>query len=127
LCVSAGVLRGVQVTRNGGPGIVREHMHIEHPTSAANGGTGVDCRGARFIGSVTRHNGGFGVAEGRKPGLRPFGNPWGMSSAWRQTACLCRPEACTDPPAMRASQPGAAFAGESAVGRSREARQPSAL
>lgn len=74
---TAGVVRAVLVQHNGGPGIVCELMHIERSTFAANGGTGVDCRGAWFVISVTRHNGGHGVAEGARHGLRSFGNRLG--------------------------------------------------
>lgn len=72
-----GRLRAVRVELNGGPGIVCEHMHIEHSVFVANGGTGVDCRGAWFQHTVTRDNGGFGVAEGSRPGLRSHGNRLG--------------------------------------------------
>jgi hypothetical protein len=75
--VTAGVVRSVHVEHNGGPGIVCEHMQIEGSTFAANGGTGVDCRGAWFTRSITRHNAGAGVAEGRKFGLRSYGNRLG--------------------------------------------------
>lgn len=74
---TAGVVRAVLVQHNGGPGIVCEQMRIERSTFAANGGTGVDCRGSWFIETVTRHNGGHGVAEGSKVGLRSFGNRLG--------------------------------------------------
>jgi cytochrome c55X len=71
---TVGVLRAVAVEHNGGPGIVCEQMRIERSSFAHNGGTGVDCRGAWFIDSVSHHNGGSGVVEGRKHGLRSFGN-----------------------------------------------------
>ncbi len=74
---TAGRVRAVVVRHNGGPGIVCEQMHIERSTFAANGGTGVDCRGSWFVDTVTRHNGGYGVAEGSKVGLRSFGNRMG--------------------------------------------------
>jgi hypothetical protein len=68
------VVRAALVKHNGGPGIVCEHMLVERSTFAANGGTGVDYRGSWFVNTVTRHNGGHGVAEGAKHGLRSFGN-----------------------------------------------------
>jgi hypothetical protein len=71
---TAGKLRAVLVEHNGGPGIVCEHMHIEGSAFVANGATGVDCRGSWFNKAVTRHNGGMGAAEGRKVGLRSYGN-----------------------------------------------------
>ena len=74
---TVGVVRAVRVQHNGGPGIVCEQMRIEHSTFAANGSTGVDCRGSWFVDTVTRHNGGHGVAEGAKVGLRSFGNKLG--------------------------------------------------
>ncbi len=74
---TAGMVRAVLVKHNGGPGIVCEQMRIERSTFAANGGTGVDCRGSWFVDTVTRHNGGYGVAEGSKVGLRSFGNRLG--------------------------------------------------
>jgi hypothetical protein len=74
---AAGLVRATTVQHNGGPGIACEQMHISHSSFVANGGTGVDCRGAWFVGSVTRHNGAFGVAEGGKAGLRSFGNRLG--------------------------------------------------
>ena len=66
---TVGVVRAVRVQHNSGPGIVCEQMRIEHSTFAANGSTGVDCRGSWFVDTVTRHNGGHGVAEGAKVGL----------------------------------------------------------
>jgi hypothetical protein len=70
----AGVVRAVRVEGNGGPGIVCEHLRIERSVFAANGSTGVDCRASWFINTVTRHNAGSGVAEGRKHGLHSYGN-----------------------------------------------------
>jgi Right handed beta helix region len=72
-----GIVRGVLVQNNGGPGIVCENMRVERSTFAANGGTGVDCRDSWFVNTVTRDNGGYGVAEGSKHGLHSFGNRLG--------------------------------------------------
>lgn len=76
-----GRLSAVLVEHNGGPGIVCEHMRIEDSTFDGNGGSGVDCRGSWFVNTVTRHNRGYGVAEGAKHGLRSFGNRLGDERA----------------------------------------------
>ena len=71
------VVRQVLVHHNAGAGIVCDRLTVERSSFADNGGTGVDCRGGEFSDSVSRGNGGFGVADGFKPGLRTINNRLG--------------------------------------------------
>ena len=73
----AGAVRGVLVRHNGGGGIVCDGMTVERSSFSDNGATGVDCRRAVFSDSVSRGNGGYGVADAFKPGLRTIHNRQG--------------------------------------------------
>ena len=54
-----------------------QEIRLVRSSFADNGGTGVDCHSGEFSDSVSRGNGGFGVADGFKPGLRTINNRQG--------------------------------------------------
>lgn len=86
-----GVIRDVLVRHNAGSGIVCDQMLVERSAFVENGGDGADCRRSEFADSVSRGNGGFGMADGFKPGLRAIQNRQGSVASVAVLDSLPRP------------------------------------